>query len=816
MPFKLIPLDKIPNVKNILGLEPLKQNIKSKKNDEFKNYLSSIDKPQIYLELLPIAIFHQNFEIVKLMVEKFNIKNTVFVNMNASSFYNSILKDDSKDKITEGKDIYIDVQIPFVLMSGIGGDIEIFKYLLNQKLISDKNQTGIIGLSKKFKNIFNSNIIGACAYYGNNKLLEYLLKNYKNDLDVNVTTTERKSRNTKPNILKEFQGCTPCLLAVEGPSSDATTLETLKILNNHKANFGVSDFNEDNILHLATKAKKIETAKFIIDTLKFKDLISEVNKDKYTPLSLAQHLNNDAFITYYSDLNEIDEKEIQDNVNELIESSKTATIRQSKKSKKKNKKKGKNRDIPALLNYSSENKESTEKEKNRKEEESNNNKNESQKEIDSKQNEESQNNKNDLNEKNDKKEEEIKDKNEGKSKEETKNEENKIESKKDENKEESKIEETKNQIKKEKKEKKQTNNKKSKKNENIQTIDQQEDEFIIGLNIKKNKKNKKLKKENNDSPSKEKENDENKKEEKTNDNNKSEKLKDKSKKEKRIDKDEEEIRKKEEEKKKKEQEERERENERKEEEKRKKEEEEKKRKEEEEKKRKEEEEKRKKEEEEKRKKEKEEKRKKEEEEKKRKEEEKRRKEEEKRKKELEEKKRIEEEEKRKKEEEEKRKKEEEEKKRIEEEEKRKKEDEEERDKISVSVDDNIDNFSSEKYEDIIQVNEEDYEKLNQKYIELGKKIENSEKEKEYLNSILIKMIVENKKNQEKSNKDQNINDLIYLSNKELEEKNRIINDLEEKISMIDLTDINNLPKEKLEKYKEFYTKNLKLINELMK
>ena len=801
MPFNLMSLNKMPNVKNILGLELLKQNIKSKQNDDIKNYLSSIDKPEIYLELLSIAIFHRNFEIIKLMVEKFNIKNTFFFDMNASSFYNSILKDDSKDKITEGKDIYIDVQIPFVLMSGIGGDIEIFKYLLNHKLISDKNQTGIIGLSKKFKNIFNSNIIGACAYYGNNKLLEYLLKNYKNDLDVNVTTTEKKSRNTKPNILKEFQGCTPCLLAVEGPSSDATTLETLKILNNHKANFGVNDFNEDNILHLATKAKKIETAKFIIDTLKLKDLISEVNKDKYTPLSLAQHLNNDAFITYYSDLNEIDEKEIQDNVNELIESSRTTIIRQSKKSKKKNKKKGKNRDIPALLNYSSENKESTEAEKNINKEESNNNKNEneSQKEINSKQNEESQNNKNDLNEKDDKKEEEIKDKNEEKKnqiEEETKNEDNKIDSKNDENKEESKKEETKEEIKKEKKEKKQNNNKKSKKMENIQTIEQQEDEFIIGLNIKKNKKNKKLKKENNDSPNKEKENDENKKEEKTNDNNKSEKLKNKSKKEKRIDKDEEERRKKkeEEEKRKKEQEEIERENERKEEEKRRKEEEEKKRIEEEEKKKKEEEEKRKKEEKEKRKKELEEK--------------KRIEEEEKRKKEIEDK--------RKKEEEEKRKKEEEEKKRIEEEEKRKKEEEEERDKISVSVDDNIDNFSSEKYEDILQVNEEDYEKLNQKYIELGKKIENSEKEKEYLNSLLIKMIVENKKNQEKSNKDQNINDLIYLSNKELEDKNRIINDLEEKIAMTDLTDINNFPKEKLEKYKEFYTKNLKLINDLMK
>ena len=270
-------MDKIPNVNNIIRLEFLKQNIKSKKNDEVKNYLANIDKPEIYLELFSIAICHQNFEIIKYMVEKFNIKDIFSFNMNACTFYNSILKEDSKDKITEGKDIYIDVQIPFVLMSGIGGDIEIFKYLLNHKLISVKNQTGIIGLSKKFKNIFNSNIIGACAYYGNNKLLEYLLKNYKNDLDVNVTTTEKKSKNTKPNILKEFQGCTPCLLAVEGPSNDTITLETLKILNNHKANFGVNDFNEDNILHLATKAKKIETAKFIIDDLKLKDLISEAN-----------------------------------------------------------------------------------------------------------------------------------------------------------------------------------------------------------------------------------------------------------------------------------------------------------------------------------------------------------------------------------------------------------------------------------------------------------------------------------------------------------------------------------------------------------
>ena len=797
IPFNLITLDKMPNVKNILSLEFLKQNIKSKQNDNIKSYLDTNDKPEIYFELLPIAIFHQNFEIIKYIVEKFNIKNTFSLNMNASSFYNSILQDDSPDKITEGKEIYIDVQVPFVLMSGIGGDIEIFKYLLNHKLISNKNQTGIIGLSKKFKNIFNSNIIGACAYYGKNKLLEYLLKNYKNDLDVNVVTTEKKSKNTKFNILKEIQGCTPCLLAIEGPSSDTTTLETLKILNNYRANFGVNDFNEDNILHLATKAKKIETAKYIIDILKLKDLINEVNKEKYTPLSLAQHLNNDIFITYYSDINEIDEKEIQDNLNELIESSKTTTNKISKKSKKKNKKKGKNRDMPSLLKFSSENKESLEDEKNKKKEESNNNKNELQKEINSRKNEESQDIKSDINEKNVKKEEEIKEKNEEKD--------NQI---KEESEKETKKGETKNEIKKEeskketKKEKKENANKKSKKIVNIQTTEQQEDEFVIGLNVKKNKKNKKLKKENNDSPNKEKENEENKKEEKTNENNnKSEKLKNKSKKEKRVDKEEEEIKKKEEEKRRKEEEEKRRKDE---EEKRRKEEEEEKKKKEEERKRKEEEKKRK--EEEKRKKEEEENRRKEEEEKKRK------KEEEKRKKEEEERKRKEEEENKRKEEEEKRKKEEEENKRKEEEEKSKKEEVEEK-VFSVSEDDNIEDFSSKKYEDNIQVDEKDYDKLNQKYIELGKKIENSEKEKAHLISLLSEIY---KKNKEKTNNEQDINDLIYLSNKELEDKNLIIDELEEKKSMLDLKDINNFSKEKLEKYKEFYTKNLKLIDDLMK
>ena len=71
-------------------------------------------------------------------------------------------------------------------MSWIGGDIEIFQYLLSQKLIRDKNQIGVIGLTKIFKNSFSSNIIGVCAYYGKDKLLEFLLKNYGKKLNLDI------------------------------------------------------------------------------------------------------------------------------------------------------------------------------------------------------------------------------------------------------------------------------------------------------------------------------------------------------------------------------------------------------------------------------------------------------------------------------------------------------------------------------------------------------------------------------------------------------------------------------------------------------
>ena len=336
--------EKVNNMKNMLGgsfIEFLKPNIKAKQNESVLKMLElAKEKPETYLELLAVAIFHQNIEIIKYMITNFKIDEADSPYMKASSFYNSILSEDSKDKINDSKD-YKDIQIPFVLMCGIGGDIEIFKYLLENKLISKKNQNGIIGLSKKFKNSFSSNIVGACAYYGKKDLLEFLLKNYKNELELDIKSSEKKVKNSKFNFTKEFTGCTPCLLSMVAPISDMQTLEILKILHKYGANFTVTDCNKENLLHIATKNKKIESAKYIIDELNLKNLILQSNKDRYTPLSLAQHLNDEGFISYYSGKNEVDDKEIEENLRSLlIEDSANHALKQNKKSKK-NKKKGK-------------------------------------------------------------------------------------------------------------------------------------------------------------------------------------------------------------------------------------------------------------------------------------------------------------------------------------------------------------------------------------------------------------------------------------------------------------------------------------------
>ena len=756
IPNDLSNLEKMQNMKNMFGegfIEFLKQSIKIHQNENVIKMLDiAKDKPETYIELLSVAILHHNIPVFKHIIEKFNLTENDSPYINALSFYNSIFADDSPNKLTETKDGFIDVQIPYVLLAGISGHIDIFEYMMNHKLIVNKNLTGIIGISKKHKNIFNSNVIGACSFYGKSKLLDFILKNYKEELDIEFSTTEKKAKNNKMRFSKEYSGYTPALLALVGPADDKDTLDVLKTLAEYGSKFDISNWNQDNILHLATKNKKLECAKYICGELGLKNLLSQNNKEGYNPLSLAQHLNEDKFISYFHDINEEDEKKIEENLKELLAESVNKETKKGKK--KKGKKKGKNNDtnddIPGFF-ASSDYQETLKEIVPKKVEEENDNKIESSEIINASNNKKRNNNTN-----------------------------NKKKEKEEENDDEEEIKE--------------------------ESTPEPEDNIIIGLSFKNNKKNKKLKigdknkhevktKNETSIPIKEQENEINNiNSNPNNDIIKQEPVEEKT----QETKTEIEIKKEKEKKAK-------------------------------------------------IKKIKKEKRKNKENtdeflEQMRKREKERRLEEEKKKKEQEEKEQKEREEQQRILEEEKQRKEQEEQQRLEElkkleleklkqeeEEKHKKEEEEEKsdkDFLSYSEEENNNinninnnNISEEKEEEKeVKISMEDYEILNKNYLELEKRLSNLEKEKAQLTSCLTKLYLENKSNSQivSNPNEENINDLMYLANKELAYKDEIISDYENKLTMLDLTNIKNFSVEKLKKFKDFYEKNLQIIKNAMK
>ena len=775
-------LEKMTSMKNMFGnsiIEILKPNIKSHQNESVIKMLEiAKDKPDNYMELLAVAIFHKNFEIIKYMVEKFNITENDSPFMSAISFYNSILPDNSEFKLNDSRENYNMIQCPFVIMSGIGGDVEIFKYLLKKKLISNLNETGIIALSKKLKNSVNSNIIGACCYYGKKELLEYLLKNHK--FDLNLVTTEKKSKLGKVGFSKEYLGLTLPMLAVVGNNNDEITVNILKILKNYNAKFKGCDHNKDNILHLATRNKKINTVKYIVDELNLKELMNETNKDGFTPFSLAQNLNNEIFINYYSNKEKKEEQPVDEIIKELINESNIIKDKNNKKKKKKNK----NQDEPSLLN-------STEYEETLKEIKPSKTKNKKK----------NYNTYNDIEEEEDKepkpkKNKKINDDDDDnyqvgvnseklkalleppKPKKKKEKKENKVEINND-----NKINKEKNEIKNEEKKievkEEQKEIKINKKPEEL------EEGFIIGLGSK-NKKNKKLKK---TKEEKEKENELKKEEEERIRLQQLEEEKRKKEEEERIQREKEiEEQKRLEELRKKEIEEEEREKERI----------------------------RKLKEEEEREKERIRKLKEEEEKEKErirklklKEEElklKQKQEEEKRQNEL-----------RELQERQAKEKEKETEKKESSEEKEESEEEEDYSSEKNFLSENEDKKEKEKVTKY--VSKEEYDNLSKKYIELDRRISCLEKEKEEMSTLLRNLFLQNKTNKQipiSANKEENINDLMTLANKELENKNNIIHNLEGKVSKLDLRNVKEFSNQQLKEYKDFYTKQLKVINDALK
>ena len=236
--------------------------------------------------------------------------------------------------------MFQDIECPLIIQGAIGGDVELFKYLVDKGFF-DYQSVGHIALSKKQKNSVITNVIGAAAYYGREEMLKYLLKNYDRKLDVNIKASEKKGKKKHSTLIREYTGFNPLFLAIAGDISQDKSIAIMKILDEAKININDLDFRDNNILHIASRFSKLNVVKNIMEDLELDSLAKETNKDGQTPYSIAESVDNKAICDYLRNNTEKNDQQIEDELKELIES-KNKTSGKSKKNKKK--KKGRDQD----------------------------------------------------------------------------------------------------------------------------------------------------------------------------------------------------------------------------------------------------------------------------------------------------------------------------------------------------------------------------------------------------------------------------------------------------------------------------------------
>ena len=107
-------------------------------------------------------------------------------------------------------------QAPFIIQAAVAGDVKVMKTLV--KAGCQLNDVGHICLSKRRQNSVASNVIGACAYHGQDKALKYCLQELQSDF-VNVQAIETADREAKKGgVFKpEMNEFTPLQLALISP-----------------------------------------------------------------------------------------------------------------------------------------------------------------------------------------------------------------------------------------------------------------------------------------------------------------------------------------------------------------------------------------------------------------------------------------------------------------------------------------------------------------------------------------------------------------------------------------------------------------------
>lgn len=174
---------------------------------------------------------------------------------------------------------------PFIIQAARSNSIETFEEVKNASV--EVTERGSICLSRVQGNVVVSNAIGCAAYYGQVKMLKYLLGQLPQQA-MELEAQEHKDKQYQgqgygAQFVAEYNSFTPLMLAVVGRSN---SLECVKALLDHDADHQCEDDYGNTLLHIAAMNKGNEIMNYLIQ--RFPIDVNEKNAAGQSALSICQ------------------------------------------------------------------------------------------------------------------------------------------------------------------------------------------------------------------------------------------------------------------------------------------------------------------------------------------------------------------------------------------------------------------------------------------------------------------------------------------------------------------------------------------------
>lgn len=228
---------------------------------------------------------------------------------------------------------------PFIIQAAAQGSLECYDILIQSGCKA--SEIGFIGFSRKRKNQVISNVTGAAAFNGSNKILKQILK--KPALaNINYLSTEKKDFNAVGVFNKEYTGYTPIMLATAGGGQN---LDCIKQLLNAKADLTVLDEVGNNVLHIAAYHQNCLALEYILGNWPSTQPLDLAlrNKKGETVFSIANDLKDQKSLgvlkQFEGKFGDQTEQTTRDLLEELMQEEKKQELEKQKRKEKKKRQK---------------------------------------------------------------------------------------------------------------------------------------------------------------------------------------------------------------------------------------------------------------------------------------------------------------------------------------------------------------------------------------------------------------------------------------------------------------------------------------------